>query len=242
MSTTPPDGAPEQDASGAPTESARNGHATALTTPAAGWYPTPSGGQQYWDGETWLALPPPIDTAGPSSGLREPDSGPKNRRIVKWLLMAGGALLVLGLIGGGIAWKVADNARQAEAAAEAAAEKAATEERERQERREAAAAAAQERRDEAERAARRTSVTEIEASVKKMAEEHAADGVIDGPIIEVSCSPVGGGSTDDLTEQTTVFECFAANEDNGDGTMSGYTYNATMNWSTGSYTYGLGAP
>jgi hypothetical protein len=31
-------------------------------------------------------------------------------------------------------------------------------------------------------------------------------------------------------------------EDNGDGTMSGYTYNATMNWSSGSHTYGLGAP
>jgi hypothetical protein len=75
-----------------------------------------------------------------------------------------------------------------------------------------------------------------------MAEGHAADGVIDGPIIEVTCSPVGGGSTDDLTEQTTVFECFAAYKDNGDGTMSGYTYNATMNWSSGSYTYGLGAP
>ena len=40
-------------------------------------------------------------------------------------------------------------------------------------------------------------------------------------------------ATDDLTEQTTVFECFAAIKDNGDGTMSGYTYNATMNWSSG---------
>jgi hypothetical protein len=75
-----------------------------------------------------------------------------------------------------------------------------------------------------------------------MAEGHASDGIIHGPIIDVSCSPVGGGSTDDLTEQTTVFECFAANKDNGDGTMNGYKYNATMNWSSGSYTYGFGAP
>ncbi len=83
---------------------------------------------------------------------------------------------------------------------------------------------------------------EIESSVKTMAEGHVAEDIIDGPIIAVSCSPVGGGSTDDLTEQTTVFKCFVANEDNGDGTMSGYNYNATMNWDSGSYTYGFGAP
>jgi membrane protein involved in colicin uptake len=150
--------------------------------------------------------------------------------------------VLLGLIGGGIAWKVPHDAQVAAAAAEAAAEKIAAEEREEQEREEAAAAAAQERLDEADREARRATVTEIEASVKTMAEGHAADGVIDGPIIEVTCSPVGGGSTDDLTEQTTVIECFAAYEDNGDGTMSGYTYNATVNWSSRSYTCGLGAP
>ena len=151
-------------------------------------------------------------------------------------------MLLLGLVGGGIAWKVAADARQAAASADAAAEKAQAAELEQREREEAAAAAAQARRDEAERATRRASVTEIESSVKTLADEHAADGIVEGPIIEVTCSPVGGGSTDDLTEQTTVFECFAAYKDNGDGTMSGWTYNATMNWSSGSYTYGLGAP
>ena len=165
---------------------------------------------------------------------------------MKWAVIVATAVVLVGLIGGGTAWKMADNERKeaaaAEASAEAAAESAAAEERERQEQEAAAAAAAQERRDDAERDERRASVTEIEASVKKMADGHATDGIIDGPIIDVSCSPVGGGSTDDLTEQTTVFECFAASRDNGDGTMSGYTYNATMNWSTGQYTYGLGEP
>jgi len=143
------------------------------------------------------------------------------------------------LITGGIIWKSVHEA-QAAAAAQAAASAAAAAEAKEKARAEANAAAAKERADDTERAARSSSVKGIEDSVKKMAQGHADDGVIDGPILDVTCSPVQGGSTDDLTESTTVFECFVANEDNGDGTMSGYTYNATMNWSTGSYTYGLG--
>ena len=243
MSSLPPYGTPGPNASDVTGASGEGGPGNGNSTPPAGWYPTPTGGQQFWDGQKWLALPPPTDAAAPAADLAAADERPTRRRSPKWVLIAGAALIVLGLIGGGIAWKVADDARAAEAAeaaAEAAAERAAEEEREAQEREEAAAAAAQERRDDAERDERRASVTEIEASVKKMADGHASDGIIDGPIIDVTCSPVGGGSTDDLTEQTTVFECFAANKDNGDGTMSGYTYNATMNWSSGSYTYGLG--
>ena len=104
----------------------------------------------------------------------------------------------------------------------------------------AAAAAAQKKADDTTRAARAEAVTGIETSIKTMADEHLADGLIDGPILDVSCSPTNGGSTDDLTAQTTVFECFVSNKDNGDGTHSGYYYNATMNWTTGSYTYGFG--
>jgi hypothetical protein len=241
MSTTPLVGAPEQSSLG-PTQVSGNDGQVPGTTPAPGWYPTPTGEQRYWDGEQWLALPPPAGTAGPSMGTPESSSAPRKRRLGQWLVIAGTAVLLLGLIGGGITWKVAHDTQVAAVAAEAAKEKAAAQEQEAQKRADAAAAAAKERKDEAERQGRRTSVTEIEASVKKMAEGHAADGTIDGPIIDVTCSPVGGGSTDDLTEQTTVFECFVANKDNGDGTMNGYKYNATMNWSSGSYTYGFGAP
>lgn len=240
MSPTPPDGAPETGRPKATTSDDSNDHMPGIS-PAAGWYPSPTGEQRYWDGEQWLALPSPTGP-GTSMPASEGSVASRKRRVGRWLAIAGAVAVLLGLIGGGIAWKVADNARVAAAEAAAAEEKAAAEEREQQEREDAAAAAAQERRDEGERSARRASVTEIEASVKTMAEGHAADNIIDGPIIDVSCSPVGGGSTDDLTEQTTVFECFAANVDNGDGTMSGYKYNATMNWSSGSFTYGLGAP
>lgn len=100
----------------------------------------------------------------------------------------------------------------------------------------------QERRDEGERESRRDAVSEVEDSVQEMAEEHIADGIIDGEVLEVACSPVGGGSVDDLTEQTTVLECFVATEEHGDDKMRGVYYNATMNWTTGSYTYGLGEP
>jgi hypothetical protein len=241
MSTTPPDGAPETSSPEATIGYASNDRMPGMA-PAAGWYPTPTGEQRYWDGDQWLALPPPTDPAETGMATSEASMAPKKRRVGKWLAIAGAVAVLLGLIGGGIAWKSANDARVAAAEAAAADEKAAAQEREQQEREDAAAAAAQERRDEGERSARRASVTEIEASVKTMAEGHAADDIIDGPIIDVSCSPVGGGSTDDLTEQTTVFACFVANVDNGDGTMSGYKYNATMNWSSGSFTYGLGAP
>lgn len=243
MSAAHPGGTPERhfpDAGGG----TGPGRPEAEAPPAAGWYPTPSGEQRYWDGAQWLALPPPPDAAPSSPGMR-PD-GPRSERRGRttWLLIAVAAVLLVGLVGAGIAWKISDDEQKAQAAAQAAAEQSAAAASEEQARQEAAAAssaaAAQEAADDAERASRLASVSEIEASVQTMAEGHAADGIIDGPILEVTCSPVGGGSTDDLTQQTTVFECFAAYQDNGDGTMSGYTYNATMNWSTGSYTYGLG--
>ncbi|HWM32904.1 MAG TPA: DUF2510 domain-containing protein [Pseudolysinimonas sp.] len=190
----------------------------------AGWYPTPNGGHRYWDGTKWTSLPWDGDdgTSDAAAARRRPFP-------TRWVLLGLAALVVAGLVLGGLAWK---SASDAEAAAVAAAQQQADEEQ--------AAAEAQERKDDAERESRKETVKEIEASVKKMAERHAKDDIIDGPIIDVTCSPLGGGSTDDLSEQTTVFDCFVANKDNGDGTMSGYTYNATMNWSTGSYTYGLG--
>ncbi|NGP08426.1 DUF2510 domain-containing protein [Rhodococcus sp. 14C212] len=198
---------------------------------APGWYPSPDGGMRYWDGSRWLDLPAP----------QQPNAGPPRwksliRKPIAWSIAALLAVVAVA----GIAWKVSHDAEiEAQvAAAEAAASAAAQREADRI----AAEKAEQERRAEAERSIRRVGVTQIEASIKQMAEKHANSSIIDGPILSVSCSPVGGGSIDDLTELTTIFECFAATKDNGDGTMSGYKYNATMNWSTGSFTYGFGAP
>jgi hypothetical protein len=241
-SSTPSDGAPEPYEAAPTGVPGENGQATASTATPAGWYPTLTGDQQYWDGEKWLELPPPPVSANSSAGISASNSTPNRRRLVKGLLIAGVGVLLLGLIGGGLVWKSAHDSHVAAAAAAAAAQKAANQSREQQQREAAAASAAKASQDDAERASRRATVTEIEASVKTLAEKHASEGTIQGPIISVTCSPVAGGSTDDLTQQTTVFKCFVANKDNGDGTMSGYNYNATMNWSTGSFTYGFGAP
>lgn len=200
-----------------------------------GWYPTPEGGSRYWDGGQWLDLPSP-----------EKSGAPRRKSTVRtWLLVLAGAVAVAALIAVGLLLN-ANHEREERAAAAEAREQAAAEAdaRAAEERASAedAARELQEQQDEQERDLRRDAVTGVEESVEEMAGEHISDGIIDGEVLEVSCSPVAGGSVDDLTEQTTVFECFVATEDNGDGTMSGFYYNATMNWTTGSFTYGLGAP
>lgn len=191
----------------------------------AGWYPAPNGGKRYWDGQRWLALPEPDDsTAAPHpqahGGVGQPVA-PKKKKLV---LASAAAAIVLAAAGiGGLVWKNRHDTQmrnEAAAAAAAAAESAAS----------------------TERAKRARAVKEIKASVMTMAKKHVGEGMYDGPVLSVSCVPVDGGSTDDLTEKTTVFECFAATKDNGDGTLSGRKYHATSNWSTGDYTYGYGAP
>lgn len=195
-------------------------------TPApAGWYPNPDGGQRFWNGSEWLDLPAP-----------DASSNKPKRRIPKKPIIIGLVVLAVGAAGGTVAWKVNHDAQVA--AQVAAAEEAANREAERM----AAEKAEQEKRAAAERLSRQLSVAQIESSIETMANEHVNNGMYDGPVLNVSCSPTNGGSTDNLTETTTVFECFVATEDIGDGRMRGYKYHATMNWSTEEFTYGFGAP
>jgi hypothetical protein len=84
-------------------------------------------------------------------------------------------------------------------------------------------------------------VPDIEAAITKMAKKDVNDGILDGPIYETQCDPVGGGSVGDLTVQTTKFECLVVNKKNSDGSSEGYKAHATMNWDSGEYQYGLGA-
>ncbi|GFG80335.1 zinc ribbon domain-containing protein [Mycobacterium paragordonae] len=158
--------------------------------------------------------------------------GSKKRVVIASVI----ALIVLVTIAIGVFWKKDHdtqlrNEASAASSSKAAAAKAAAD----------AQAADQARRDaDAKRAKRALAVMDIEVSIKTMAQKHVADGLFDGPVLSVSCSPVGGGSTDDLTAKTTVFDCFVATKNNGDGTSTGRKYHATMNWDTENYTYGYG--
>lgn len=126
------------------------------------------------------------------------------------------------------------NAEQA-AATEAEAEK------KRESEAAARAAAAKKSADDAERTLRKVIVTELEGSVLKDAQERVTSGRLDGPITRASCTPLGGGSSDDLTAITGTFQCIAVNKTNADGSSSGYRFSATVNWNTFSYTWHLGS-
>ncbi len=195
---------------------------------APGWYPDPDGQKRYWDGAQWLDLPNPEPQPPQWKTLAHSKVG--------WITVS---CLILAL-GIGLAMKLSHdaNARTEMAAAESATSEAQQREAERI----ATENADRERREEAERAIRRMSITQVESSIMEMAEGHANSSIIDGPVISVSCSPVSGGSVDDLLALTTVLECFAATEVNPNGSRSGYKYHATMNWEEETYTYGFGAP
>lgn len=226
---------------------------------AAGWYPGPDGRQRYWDGSAWLQIPPPPDVLTQASPPIEPPSrrgGDHRRRVVAGVIVA---LVLFGLVGGVTAIKSSREAQQVAAAAAQDAE--AKQAQETRAKAQADAAETARQRSEADKARkaqaakeekaqeqkiekviRKAEVKEIEKSVKTMARSHVKTGLIDGPVVDVSCDPVAGGSVDDLSEKTTVFQCFVANKKNKDGTQSGYYYNATINWKSTRYTYGYGKP
>jgi type II secretory pathway pseudopilin PulG len=90
------------------------------------------------------------------------------------------------------------------------------------------------------RALRAGIVTSLQDSVTKDAKKNVDQGLLTGPITSTSCTPVGGGSTDDLTAHTGNFTCIAVNKANSDGSSEGYRYSATVNYDDGSYTWHLG--
>lgn len=104
----------------------------------------------------------------------------------------------------------------------------------------AAAAAAQAAEDEIEKGLRKVMITSLEESVLKDAKKREADGRLTGPFTRASCTPLGGGSVDDLTAKTGTLECIAINKKDEDGSESGYVFSATINWDKGEYQWHLG--
>lgn len=126
---------------------------------------------------------------------------------------------------------------QRTAARIAAAEKAEQREREERERREEERK--QEALDDIERASRRELEKGLRRAVTKHAREYVGEGLLEGPILKSVCDPVGGGR-DDLEAKTGKYECMAVNEERGDGTYRGYSYNATINYDKFTYSWKLG--
>lgn len=207
-----------------------------------GWYPLPQGGQGYWDGQHWQSLPDPTGTGSiPAANVAK--SSTSVATVVAFCVLVAAAV-------GALLWKNNQDTEMRNAAIAASSSKASADAKAAAEARavaDAKAAAAAEadrvrRAAEAKQAERVQAIKEMEYTIKDFAEKQGREGLFDGPVLSVSCDPVGGGKTDDLTAQATIFECFAAVTDNGDGTLSGKKYHATMNWDTGNYTYGLGPP
>ncbi|MDQ0679751.1 cell division protein FtsN [Arthrobacter pascens] len=172
-----------------------------------------------------------------------------NKRV---FLIVAAALIVL-IAGTGVVLSIQHtnqvNAEQAAAATASEAEKkreseAAEAEKKRESEAAAAAAratAAKQAADASKRKQRNAIVTALEDSVLKDAQERVTTGRLTGPITLASCTPLGGGSSDDLTAITGTFQCIAVNKTNPDGSSSGYRFSATVNWNDTSYTWHLGS-
>ncbi len=63
---------------------------------------------------------------------------------------------------------------------------------------------------------------------------------MNGPAQSTTCTPVSGGSSQNLSQSTGTYSCIAVYQTNADGTQSGYNYTGTINFDTGSETWQLG--
>jgi len=178
----------------------------------------------------------------PAVSRAAPYSGPQPRRKISKRIAIGvvAALVVIGSVTG-LALKVShDNQVTAQRVAAAQAQKLATDAAKAKADADATTAAAKQAADDQTRADRKAQVSELEASILKDAKERVKSQTLTGPILSASCTPLGGGSADDLTALTGTFECIAVNKTNADGTSSGYRFSATINWNK-DYTWHLGS-
>lgn len=161
-----------------------------------------------------------------------------NKRI---LLVVAAALIAVTAVVGITLYVQHTNQVNAEQAAATSAEEAQKNREAEATRAAAAATAAKQTADTAKRTQRKLIVTALEDSILKDAESRVSKGVLTGPITRASCTPLGGGSSDDLTAITGTFQCIAVNKTDPDGSSSGYRFSATVNWNEASYSWHLGS-
>lgn len=190
---------------------------------APGWYPSPTGGQRYWDGNVWLDIPAPE----PSAPVQEQQQVKQiNRKAIFAFSAVAIAIVAIVMISSSVQQ---ENARQEELRIQAA-----------QQAQEAAAAAKEKAAAQAEVKRRQGLVDDLEVFLNDtVIPDHIQKRLINGSPMGVICDPVAGGSLSDTTEETTAFQCFAQLEDNGNGTHLGRYYDVTYNWTTGHYSWDL---
>ena len=163
-------------------------------------------------------------------------------KVNKRLVAIAAAVLIIAVAGIAISISIQHtNQVNAEQAAAASAAEAENKRQVEATRASEAAAAAKQAADATKRAQRKVIVTALEDSILKDAQSRVAKGVLDGPITRASCTPLGGGSSDDLTAITGTFQCIAVNKTEADGSSSGYRFSATVNWNDASYSWHLGS-
>lgn len=160
----------------------------------------------------------------------------------KRLVAVAAAVLIIAVAGIAVSLNIQHtNQVNAEQAAAASAAEAENKRQAEAARASQAAADAKQAADAAKRAQRKLIVTSLEDSILKDAESRVGKGILEGPITRASCTPLGGGSSDDLTAITGTFQCIAVNKTEADGSSSGYRFSATVNWNDASYSWHLGS-
>ncbi len=159
---------------------------------------------------------------------------PRTSRRVRLAIGGLVALVILGGAGAAVAIKlhhdeVVKNRHRREAAA-AAAVKAAAERTARE----------KQTAERAEIAEREGLEKRLEEAITKEASEKVTEGTLTGPIKSTTCTPINGGSSQNLSESTGTYSCIAVNKTEANGTESGYRYTGTINFTTGSTTWHIG--
>jgi Protein of unknown function (DUF2510) len=83
--------------------------------------------------------------------------------------------------------------------------------------------------------------SQLQTSITNDATQKADEGLLDnGPATSTTCTPLSGGSSQDLSQSTGTYSCLAAYQANSDGTSTGYSYTGDINFDTGMLTWHLG--
>lgn len=93
----------------------------------------------------------------------------------------------------------------------------------------------------AEISSRQSLESQLQNAVTKDATSKANDGTLtNGPAQSTTCTPVSGGSSQNLSQSSGTYSCTAVYSTNSDGTQTGYRYTGTINFDTGEMTWQLG--